>query len=517
MQIIDITPKIQAKTEKLRLAAYCRVSSDSKDQLHSFATQVKYYTDYARKNPEYELVDIYADEGLTGTKLDNRDELDRLLRDCKKGKIDRIIVKSMSRFMRNTQECLIALRALKDIGISVYFEEQGIDTNKLNSEMIVTFPGMLAQQESENISGNLRWGIQKRMASGDYICPTAPYGYTWVNKKLVINETEAAVVRRIFNLYLQGCGKIAITKILNQEGVPRNTKSKRWDKRAIDYILTNEKYIGDAILQKTYTTDGVPFKRKINKGQKKKYYVENYNPPIISKEIFYAVQNLLKSKQVETREKRIYILTKKIRCPDCGNLFRRLVANNKAYWNCTKFTAGEGCKSRRVREDMVYETFVDMIYKLKANREILLEKLIQRIDYLKMKTSQNGERIKQIDKEIADLSAKNLVITRLHSSGILGVSEYTMQTSEIIGKINELRVERRKKVDKDDSDIQLDDLRSLNDIIKDYKLNSKFDVELFSEIVEKIVVDDNTKLTFHLIGGVRITETIKEKGRCKVS
>ncbi len=183
MHITEITPKIPQRAEKTRLAAYCRVSSDSADQLHSFATQIRYYSEYERKNPEYQLVDIYADEGLTGTEMEKRDELNRLLRDCKKGKIDRIIVKSVSRFARNTEELLVTLRMLKDIGVSVFFEEQGIDTNKLNSEMIVTFPGMVAQQESENISGNLRWGIQKRMASGDFICSSVAFGYRLIDGK----------------------------------------------------------------------------------------------------------------------------------------------------------------------------------------------------------------------------------------------------------------------------------------------------------------------------------------------
>ena len=157
MKITEITTVKQQITTKIRLAAYCRVSSDSADQLHSFAAQIRYYSEYTAKHPEYELVDIYADEGLTGTEMKKRDELNRLIRDCKKGLIDRIIVKSVSRFARNTEELLVTLRMLTDLGVSVYFEEQGIDSSKLNMEMIVTFPGMAAQQESVNISGNMRW------------------------------------------------------------------------------------------------------------------------------------------------------------------------------------------------------------------------------------------------------------------------------------------------------------------------------------------------------------------------
>ena len=167
MNITEITSTKKQTAERLRLAPYCRVSSDSTDQLHSFAAQIRYYSDYAKKHPEYQLADIYADEGITGTEMKKRDELNRLIADCRKGKVDRFIVKSVSRLARNTEELLVLLRMCKEIGVSVYFEEQGIDTEKLNMEMIVTFPGMAAQQESVNISGNLRWSYQKRMQSAD--------------------------------------------------------------------------------------------------------------------------------------------------------------------------------------------------------------------------------------------------------------------------------------------------------------------------------------------------------------
>ena len=207
MQITEITPVKQQSDKLIRLAAYCRVSSDSEDQLHSFAAQIRYYSEYEKRHPEYTLVDIYADEGLTGTDMKRRDEMNRLIRDCKKGEIDRIIVKSLSRFARNTEELLTTLRLMKSIGVSVYFEEQGIDTNKLNSEMIVTFPGMAAQQESMSISGNMRWSYQKRMESGDFNCCAPAYGYSLIDGQLVPKEEEMQVVRRIFSLYLQEIGR----------------------------------------------------------------------------------------------------------------------------------------------------------------------------------------------------------------------------------------------------------------------------------------------------------------------
>lgn len=519
MHITEITPKISQKAEKIRLAPYCRVSSDSADQMHSFATQIRYYSEYEKKNPQYQIVDIYADEGITGTEMEKRDEFNRLLRDCKRGKIDRIITKSVSRFARNTEELIATLRMLKEFGVSVYFEEQGIDTQQMNMEMIVTFPGMAAQQESETISGNVRWGIKKRMESGEYIISRPAFGYTLKDGKIIINEAEAKVVRRIFNLYLQGMGINQISDLLNEENVPkpRHKENEKWKSTTVRYILRNEKYMGDAILHKRYTTEALPFRRKRNHGELPMYYVEDYNPPIVSQEIFQAVQALMDIKRTQQGESKENLLNRKLRCPECGRTFRRQTVNDKVYWLCSTHATQAKCSSRRVREEMVLDTFTAMIYKLKANRETLLEKLIQRLEYLQSRTSENIERIRQIDKEIADLSAKNLVVTRLHTSGVLGTAEFTAQTSEIGNKITELRIERRKKLQEDENDMLLDALKSLNEAIKDYQPNGRFDEGLFEQIIEKIIVDDNSRLTFHLIGGLTLTEEIKEKGRCKTA
>lgn len=223
MKIIDITPQADRQRRKIRLAGYCRVSTKSEDQEHSLAAQILYFTNYAKEHPEYELVDVYADEGITGTDMEKRDDLNRLLRDCRMGKIDRIICKSISRFARNTEELLHMMRMLKEFGVSIYFEDKDIDSDKLNSEMFVTFPGMAAQQESEAISGNVRWSIQKRMKTGDFNCTFAAYGFDQKNGELIVKEDEAEVVRKIFYMYLQGNGLQTIANRLNAEGVPEDT------------------------------------------------------------------------------------------------------------------------------------------------------------------------------------------------------------------------------------------------------------------------------------------------------
>ena len=514
MKVIDITPQLQKK-EKKRLAAYCRVSSDSEDQIHSFAAQIRRYSTYAKEHPEYELVDVYADKGLTGTDMNKRDELLRMLRDCRAGKIDRIIVKSVSRFARNTIELLETLRMLKELDVSVYFEEQGLLTEQLNSEMIVTFPGMAAQKESEAISGNLRWSYQKRMKSGDFNCCTPAYGYMMKNGQLEVYEDEAEVVRRIFKMYMDGMGIQAIAQKLNEEGVLRKNGRKDWKHTGIRYILRNERYMGDAILQKRFTTDTLPYRRVINEGQKPRYYVENSNPAIVSKEVFDTVQELLKARRNENCRRNPHLLSSKMRCPECGGTFRRQPIGDKVYWLCMKTASGfSKCKSRRVREDMVYESFVNLTYKLKEYREELLVPLIGNIEFLQSRTSLNQEEIKKIDKEIADYAAKNLVLTNLHTSGIIGNAEYAEQSDEINRKMAELRDRKRKKIS-EESDGELEDLQELNEIMEEFVPSTQIDTDMFDQLVKKVLVDDGTKITFHLLGGLTLTEEIEEKGRSK--
>ena len=398
----------------------------------------------------------------------------------------------------------------------MYFEEQGIDSSKLNMEMIVTFPGMAAQQESVNISGNMRWSYQKRMQSGDFNCTCPAYGFDLTNGQMVINETEAIVIRRIFSLYLQGFGMQAIANMLNEDGIPRRYGHTHWYSGTIKYVLTNERYMGDALLQKKFTTETLPFRKVRNKGQLPKYYVENSNPPIVSRETYEAVQELMRSRQTSERKVNTYPLSTKLRCPDCGRSFRRIVTRGTAYWTCSGRSAGAtDCDNRRVREDMVYEAFTDMVIKLKVNQADLLGTLIRQIEAMQDRTSRNQERIRQIDKEIADLGAKNLVITRLHTSGVLDAADYAKQTSEIGNRITDIRIERRKKLTEDEDDILLDTLKELNGILEEYEPTAEFDNDLFEQIVQDITVNDNTQITFRLLGDIQLTEKINEKGRCK--
>ena len=260
-RVIVIPAHDEIVARKLRVAAYARVSSSSEDQLNSYRVQNQYYSELISSNPDWEMVDIYADEGITGTSVEKREDFQRMMQDCRKGKTDRILVKSISRFARNTKDCLAAVRELKELGVSVQFEEQGIDTARVSSEMVTAIMASLAQKGSESISGNVQWGYQKRMESGKFNTCKAPYGFTLHEGKLSIIEDEAAVVRFIFQLYLNGLNGYEIANTLSQQEIPPGREMGTWKDSSIYYILKNERYAGNAVVGKSYSTTTFPHKK----------------------------------------------------------------------------------------------------------------------------------------------------------------------------------------------------------------------------------------------------------------
>ena len=282
-----------------KVAAYCRVSTDSKDQLNSYRTQIGYYTNFIAQHPGWALVDIYADEGITGTSLEKRDEFKRMLQDCRAGKITRILVKSVSRFARNTLELIETTRELKDLGVVVVFEEQGIDTAQMLGEMQLTLLAMAAQEESTSISKNVRWSYQKRMENGEFITTYAPFGYRLEKGVLIPEPEEARVVCAIFTLFLSGRGALAIAKELNQNQIPTRQGGK-WGRSSVEYLLKNERYIGDAIVQKRYRTPTIPTTRRVNHGELPMYHIHGCHEPIITKEDFEQVQRLIAQRALHT-------------------------------------------------------------------------------------------------------------------------------------------------------------------------------------------------------------------------
>lgn len=513
--VVTIEPTVN-REKVLRVAAYCRVSSDSQDQLHSFAAQVQYYTKLINENELMDFVDIYADEGLTGTKTSKRDDFNRLISDCKKGKIDRVLTKSISRFARNTADALMYVRILRNCGVSILFEKENIDTAYISSELLLAISGAQAQEESISISKNMRWSAEKRMQNGTFIASNPPYGYRLKDGELEIEDDEAEVVRLIFKSFLSGMGKYKIVKMLNDRNIPKKPDCNEWRIKTIDYILHNERYIGDARLKKKYKTETLPFRTIVNHGEKPQYYVENMNDHIISKDDFYAVQKLLRDSCNKSKSKhKKYALTGKIIC-ECGKTYKPITINDKHYWECPAHNNDSGkCSSRRIPEKDVFEAFITMVNKFRNNYKQILPTAMAQTERMQMKSGKTALRIKEIDREIAELNGKHLVIARLNTKGIMRAAEYTEQSSKITSRTNALRCERRQLLNEQDENSILSGIRKLNCVLSAQKEPlTDFDEMLFESIVQQITVPTNTDICFKLLGGLKIRESIPEQRRC---
>ena len=502
---------------KIRTAAYCRVSSDSADQLHSFSAQVRYYTRLIGDNECMELVDIYADEGISGTKTKNRDDFCRLINDCKNGKIDRVLTKSVSRFARNTVDSIMYARLLKENGVSILFEKENIDTAYMSNEVLLAVSGAQAEEESISISKNMIWSINRRMKNGTYLASHTPYGYRIENGEYVIVEDEAEVVKQIFKNYLSGVAKKTIADMLNSMNVP-NREGTPWQRSTVEYILGNERYTGNAVFQKTYTDAAEPFKNKPNNGKVPKYFVEDTNPPIISKKEYEAAVRLTEERRNRKPYKKTAdrTLNGKIRC-SCGGIFGRKTVSGKAYWSCNIHESDSGkCNSRRVPEDDIYEAYITAVNKLREYRCEILLPAIQQTENLYMRAGNSTLKIKEIDREIAELSDKNILITRLHSKGIIRSFEYSEQISAVNSKITALRKERTRLFEERDENGTLSGLKTLNNRLTDLKKPlTEFDSELFAETVKGISVPNNGEVRIEFAGGLTVSEKIPDRRRCR--
>lgn len=511
-QVIVIDPTVQIRSSKLRTAAYARVSSDSDDQLNSFAAQVNYYTALISENEEWELVDIYADEGITGLRMDKRVDFMRMIRDCRKGKIDRILTKSISRFSRNTRECLQIIRELKAIGVTIYFEKEHLDTAEITDEMLLTFFSGNAQQESMSISTNMRWSYQRRMKKGKFLTCKAPFGYRLVDGILRINEREAEIVRYIFDSYLNGRGKDEIAAELTERGVVTRDGKSRWWYSTIDYILKNERYMGDALLQKKYTSDVLPFQKKRNHGERDRYYVEYSHPDIITRDIFERAQKLNQSRFLPSMAKRsAYSLSKRIYCGECGSAFKRKICGGKTYWVCHNRNNNKGnCSIPQIPEPEIYGAFFRMYHKLKFNYDIILSPMLDQLQALKRHRNLSNLQVVELNRQIAELTERNYVLNGLKSKGIIDSALFISQTDELGRKIRSLKAEKNRLMEKDENDSAIIDTRNLIELLEDgpEHLNC-FDEMLFDSLMEGVTAESGDRLKFRLINGLELAETIE--------
>lgn len=502
-----IQPTItEEKSSIIRCAAYCRVSSDSEDQINSFMAQLKYYENFLADSETETLINVYADEGVTGTREDKREDFQRMMSDCRKGKIDRIYTKSISRFARNTKDCLKNIRELKSLGITVFFEKGNIDTANMPDEMMITIMGGLAQEESVSISNNVKWSYQKRFEKGEVKAFSAPFGYDLCDGKLMINDAQAEIVKSIFNMFLSGNGYQRISEICSKKYFEYKEKFSYY---GISYILSNEKYIGDSIYQKTFTTTNLPYKKMKNDGQLNKYYIQNTHEAIISKAIFENAQALIESRKHNNITSE-YAFKGRIICAVCGSKYKRKMCRNKAFWVCRNHdNLADSCNSKRLEERSIVEAFLRLNNKLQLNYKHILLPLQTALQDLKLRRFSGNSNVMEIHKEIAKLKEQTHVLARLKTKGFLDNAKYLEQTSELNAKINKLQSELKKITHLDDEDEVLDQIETLIDYFekREHPITD-FDEPAFEFLIEKIVVINQHELEFHVMGGLKFTEKI---------
>jgi DNA invertase Pin-like site-specific DNA recombinase len=385
---------IKPQFKALRVAAYCRVSTTLEQQETSYEAQVSYYTEKIKSNPNWKLAGIYADDGKSATNTKKRDDFNAMIEDCMAGKIDMVITKSVSRFARNTVDSLMNIRKLKEKNVAVFFEKEGVNTLEGTGELLITILSSQAQEESRNLSENTRWGLVRRFENGIVSVNHNKFlGYTKdKNGELVIVPEEAELVRRIFRLYLEGSSVIQIAKLLESEGITTVTGATKWWDSTINKMLSNEKYMGDVLQQKTYTIDFLTKKRVKNDGIVPQYYIEDDHEAIIPKELFYQVQEekarraslsktaaARRAKQEQEKEKSKYsskfALSDIMVCKECGQPYRRQVwskyGQKSAVWRCeNRLKNGtKNCKrSPTFKENVLHEAIMTAINSVVENR-----------------------------------------------------------------------------------------------------------------------------------------------------
>jgi DNA invertase Pin-like site-specific DNA recombinase len=415
------------KVKKLRVAAYCRVSTETEEQNSSYEVQVAHYTEFIKKNNEWEFAGIFADDGISGTNTKKREEFNRMIDECMEGNIDLVITKSISRFARNTLDCLKYIRQLKDKNISVFFEKENINTMDAKGEVLLTIMASLAQQESQSLSQNVKLGLQYRYQQGKVqVNHNRFMGYTKDEEgNLIIVPEEAEIIKRIYREYLEGKSLAGIGRDLEKDGILTAAGKPRWRPETIKKILLNEKYIGDALLQKTFTVDFLTKKRVKNEGHVPQYYVENSHEAIIPKELFLQAQEELhrrnniytgadKSKRLYSSK---YALSTITFCGDCGDIYRRVYWNIRGrkefVWRCvTRIEQGpETCKNRTVKEGDLYDAVMTAINRLLAGGDNMIRTLEENIhavigDTTEYKISEINKLLEEKQKEVISLANK---------------------------------------------------------------------------------------------------------------
>ena len=528
-EAINVQENTFQSYRRIRVAAYCRVSTKQEEQLNSYEVQKKFYTEKINSNPEWQMVGIFADKGITGTSVLKRDEFNKMIKLCKDKKIDMILVKSISRFARNTVDCLHYTRMLKTLGVDVFFEEQGIHSIKSDAEFYISIYGTIAQSESENISANVKWGKLQSAKEGKVVFSYKNFlGYRkGADGKPEIDEKQAETVRMIYDRFLAGDSlKLIAEKLQNEQRLSPAGKSE-WSTSTIRSILSNEKYKGDAIINKTFTVDCLTKEVRKNRGERPKYYVENSHPAIIDAETFGRAQEELarrigkkKVKEIGTKTEQgkyssKYALTELLICGECHTPYRRCTwtahGRKRIVWRCVK-RLDYGKKychnSPTLEENSLQTAIVNAIQKFAQQDPQLLKNLKTHIENGISYTKHEGEdveiklRLATIEKEINELF-NTISVDTIESFDEKKAEELLAEKNKLQAELYRLAELHQKDKNKQSR------IAEIMDLIHGLKNRTLiYDDKLVRQIIEAVIVESKEKIKVIFIGGYEIEQEV---------
>lgn len=519
VQYIEPTKKTTTGADSapalIRTCCYARVSTDSDEQETSFQAQIDEYTNRIKANPTQEFVGVYADQGISGTSASRRPEFQRLLADCRAGKIDLVLTKSISRFCRNVKECISISDELLSYGVDIFFEKEGIHTaNKDGTAMLIfNILATFAEQESKSISQNVKWGIDKKMEKGELVGGNGQIlGYDYVDGTYVINEEQAETVRRIYDLYLKGFGYTKISRILETEERKTVNGSTKWNDKSVQGVLVNEKYYGAVLSQKTYVSDFMLHKRTRNLGKVRQVYNDSHHPAIISKETFDLAQ--------QERERRArcasglnpdrskytvrYPFSEHLYCAHCGDTLKRLWRTNGIVWQCRHKLHGETvCTAHGVHNTVVEKCFIDVYNMVAADNQAFFDHFIRAVVNRTKQREQKND-VSKLDKQIKKLESQIDELVMMKARREIEGEFYSRNYQALKEQLIDLQEKRAAFADTQLLAFnQKSKLEQIKCVVFSHEAPlTEFDGDLFSALVEKVIVHSPVDLTFVLYGGM---------------
>lgn len=513
--------------DRIRVAAYCRVSTDNDDQLGSFESQKLYYEQKIKSNKDWINAGIFADEAITGTKVDKREDFLAMIQKCLDGEIDLILTKSISRFARNTLDTLQYVRLLREHNIAVFFEKENLNTMDMNGELFLTIMSSLAQQEVESLSQNVKIGLKMKMKRGELCGYPQCFGYDYDPdaKKLTINEEDAQTVRMIFDLYNQGYGCSVIASHMIRLGRKNRRGLVKWDQSAVRYIIKNEKYTGDVLLGKTFTVDPISKRRRFNNGEEEQYYIRDHHEPIISRDIWEqankhrlerAEKIVFEEPGTRIRHARRYALSGKCKCGFCGHSYVRKVlhsgkSHEKIVWQCDNYIKHrmDSCPNcKAVDENIIENAFIEAFNLLSGNYSEVTDLVITTLE---QNISENVDvnRAKRLEKDKGNLLNKKKRLTELLIQGAISKEDSSEKFNEINRKLADVQSKKNALEKEVKKQKQLKkSLKEVRGILECHTTLESFDREVFECIIDRVIIggynDDETidpyKLTFIMKG-----------------